>query len=280
VYATGVMLWEALTGRKLFFADGDFAIADQVRTGAVPAPSTIAHDVTSALDAIVLRATAKSPDDRFATAAEMAAALERDVGVATPSEVAAWVVPLAGQVLKTRERTLADIEQSAPQWAPTATRGADADPDGLAPTRAIDVSPQGEATEVSLSSAVVAAPPRSRTWVWVAAGAVVLVTSLGVGSLALFSSRHAARARLEAEEASASTSASIAAAPIEPASVASESSAPPAATIELPPVVDVAPAVSTPDKPAHAARVLRDPCRPPYVIDSRGIRHLKRECLR
>ena len=272
VYAAGVVLWEALVGRKLFVADGDFAIADRVRAGEIAPPSTLAPDVPAALDAIVMRALAKSPDDRFATANDMAMALEREVGIATPSEVGAWVAALAADVLASRARTLGSIEKSAPQFAPdaSATLTDDADPDGLAPTRAIDVDPRGEATEVSLSRAIEKAPPRSasaRVMIIAAAAAAFAMGLVGVGVIGL----------MRRASATPVTSTSATATAI-PTPTVSASTSPPATIIE---VVEV-PASAAPTTTTHARRpvVAPDRCNPPYVIDARGIRHLKPECLK
>ena len=270
VYAAGVVLWEALTGKKLFVGDGDFATADKVKAGVVEPPSKLVAELPAALDAIVLRAVAKSPGDRFATADEMAMALERDVGIATPSEVGAWVASLAREVLEARARTLAEIETSAPRWSPEGPSRADPDPDGLAPTRAIDVSPQGEATEVSLSSAVGSAPAGGARWKIVASGAA-LALAAGAGAVALW---HRAPVVAAAPIAPGSIAPVVSSAPIAPL----VTSAPPA--MVLPPVVDVAPSETASVKPAAHHAAPRSPCSPPYVVDARGIRHLKPECLR
>jgi serine/threonine-protein kinase len=77
VYAMGAVLFEMLTGRKLFDADGAFAVMRaQVETAPRP-PGAYRRGVPAALDAAVLRALAKDPAARFAGAAEFAAAVEK-----------------------------------------------------------------------------------------------------------------------------------------------------------------------------------------------------------
>jgi serine/threonine protein kinase len=75
IYALGVVLWEMLTSRRLFVADDDFALLDLVRDPAIPPPSMYNPDVSPATDRAVLKALAKNPRDRFATAHEMRRAL-------------------------------------------------------------------------------------------------------------------------------------------------------------------------------------------------------------
>jgi serine/threonine-protein kinase len=75
VYAAGVVLWEALSGRRLFAGDSDAATINLVLSGQIPPPSSVA-EVSPGLDSIVLRALKFRADDRFASAAELALALE------------------------------------------------------------------------------------------------------------------------------------------------------------------------------------------------------------
>jgi serine/threonine-protein kinase len=75
VYALGVMFFELLTG-KLPFTGGSVAeVITRVLTAPPPPPSTLRPDVPPGLDAVCRQAMAKAPDDRFATAQDMAAAL-------------------------------------------------------------------------------------------------------------------------------------------------------------------------------------------------------------
>ena len=72
IYATGCLLYELLTGRPPFEGDSPVALAYQhVRSNPVP-PSEIDPLVSTQMDAITLKALAKSPADRFQTAHEMA----------------------------------------------------------------------------------------------------------------------------------------------------------------------------------------------------------------
>ena len=77
LYSTGCLLYELLTGRPPFTGDSPVAIAYQhVRENPVP-PSRVDPDVPAWADAIVLKAMAKAPADRYQTAADMRADLQR-----------------------------------------------------------------------------------------------------------------------------------------------------------------------------------------------------------
>ena len=77
LYSTGCLLYELLTGRPPFSGDSPVAIAYQhVRENPVP-PSQIDPEIPRWADAIVLKAMAKSPADRYQNAAEMRADAQR-----------------------------------------------------------------------------------------------------------------------------------------------------------------------------------------------------------
>ena len=77
VYSLGCVLYEILTGEPPFVGDSPVAVAYQhVREDPVP-PSQRHEGISPELDAVVLKALAKNPDNRYQTAAEMRADLIR-----------------------------------------------------------------------------------------------------------------------------------------------------------------------------------------------------------
>jgi tRNA A-37 threonylcarbamoyl transferase component Bud32 len=77
IYSTGCVLYELLVGRPPFTGDSPVAIAYQhVRENPVP-PSRLDPNLPAWTDAIVLRAMAKSPDERYQNAAEMQGDIQR-----------------------------------------------------------------------------------------------------------------------------------------------------------------------------------------------------------
>lgn len=79
VYATGIMLFEMLTGAMPFDAPTPLAVAYKHVHDRVPAPSTINPDVPAAIDAIVLKATDRDPNKRYANAQEFADAVTAEL---------------------------------------------------------------------------------------------------------------------------------------------------------------------------------------------------------
>ncbi len=77
IFAIGIVLYEILTGHKLFKGDNDFDTLEKVREAKVdPPPTSLNKQVEPELEAIILKALAKEPDNRYPSASEMQAALE------------------------------------------------------------------------------------------------------------------------------------------------------------------------------------------------------------
>ncbi|WP_437971354.1 serine/threonine-protein kinase [Sorangium sp. So ce260] len=139
IYAASVVLWEVLTGRRLFTGECDAEIFGRVLEGVVQPPS-VYGDVPKALDEVVLRGLDKDPERRFATALEMAAALEEALPPASPRAVGAWVEATAGTLLEARAKSLAAIETSQRSAAPAPAPSSPAAVEH-APLREIDTRP-------------------------------------------------------------------------------------------------------------------------------------------
>jgi serine/threonine-protein kinase len=76
LYSVGIVLYELLTGKVPFTGDSPVEIAMKHISAPPEAPSALRDDVPADLDKIVLRALAKTPEERYASAEEM----DRDLG--------------------------------------------------------------------------------------------------------------------------------------------------------------------------------------------------------
>lgn len=79
IFATGVVLHEALTGQRLFKGESESQTLERVRRCAARAPSSRNPLCPSELDRIVLHAIAKRPEQRYQAAADMAYDLDEIV---------------------------------------------------------------------------------------------------------------------------------------------------------------------------------------------------------
>jgi len=71
VYSAGVVLWEMLTGRRLFRQSNELEILKAITEQDTPPPSSILPTVPQALDDICTKALKRSRDLRYQTAGEM-----------------------------------------------------------------------------------------------------------------------------------------------------------------------------------------------------------------
>ncbi len=77
LYSAGVVLFECLTGRVPFEADTTWALVAKHLEEQPPDPRSLNGEVPPELAAVILRAMAKKPGDRYTTASEMHDALAR-----------------------------------------------------------------------------------------------------------------------------------------------------------------------------------------------------------
>jgi beta-lactam-binding protein with PASTA domain len=115
LYSLGIVLYEMLTGKVPFTGDTPVEIAMKHLSQVPEPPSKLRSDVPHDLDAVVMRALAKDPDQRYGSAEEMDADLARvarGVAVSRETEEAMTQVlsgagETASQTMVTRPRTLA-----------------------------------------------------------------------------------------------------------------------------------------------------------------------------
>jgi serine/threonine protein kinase len=112
LYSTGVVLFELLTGKAPFTGDSAVAIAYQHVSEMPAIPSTIDPGVSPEVDAVVMRALAKRADDRYQSASDFRADVERAIAgspvtAAIPTIVAdqtAMMTPLDASGINTENK--------------------------------------------------------------------------------------------------------------------------------------------------------------------------------
>ncbi|MEP6863715.1 MAG: serine/threonine-protein kinase [Deltaproteobacteria bacterium] len=77
VFAVGIILWEMFTSRRLFFGESDYQTVELVRQARVPSIAALNPEVEPELEAIVRKALAREPNDRYQTAADLGEALSQ-----------------------------------------------------------------------------------------------------------------------------------------------------------------------------------------------------------
>ena len=112
VYAASIVLWEMLTGQRLFAADNEVQVLNAVVNAVIPPPSHQAPWLPPEIDALVMKGLCRDPAGRFASAGDMAEAAQR-IAYATPGQISAWVKQLGGAALDQRAARVVEIESNS-----------------------------------------------------------------------------------------------------------------------------------------------------------------------
>jgi serine/threonine-protein kinase len=115
VYGAAVVLWQALTGRRLFEGTTDGEIVNKILSARVEPPSSVApdRDIPRTFDAVTLRGLERDPALRHPSARDFARSLERVGPLASSVEVGQWVGEVAEEALRTRSRIIDDLVAAA-----------------------------------------------------------------------------------------------------------------------------------------------------------------------
>ena len=270
IYAASVVLWELLTGQRLFEGEDAAVVFGSVMQKKVVAPSAVVAGLPSAIDEITLRGLEREPSRRFSRARDMARALEACGPLAPVSDVGTWMGEVASDLLEQRERSIAEIQKHRSASTTTIIRP--------------DASTTGSGILIG---------PRQRL---LSARRVGTAVAVGVGVLAMLGISAAVATRRGPSAGLARASESVAEATAGAATAAGTSAmagataAAPAA--QDPPATDSAEALPAPSataarakpsapRPAATAKPAGKPndCSPPYTIDAQGHKHYKLSCL-
>jgi serine/threonine-protein kinase len=75
IFALGILLWEMLTGRRLFYGETDYQTVELVRQARVPSIAALNPEIEPELEQIARKALARDPEQRYQSAADMSDAL-------------------------------------------------------------------------------------------------------------------------------------------------------------------------------------------------------------
>jgi serine/threonine protein kinase len=308
VFAAGVVLWESLTGERLFRAPGtsESAALMNILELRVRAPSELRAGISADLDRLVLHALDRDPSRRFGTARDFALALEGALSVASNSEISDTIADFCGARLARRANRVQQFRDSLLRGVPIV--GAP-EPEVVTPPPLLSepsggrTPPPAESNTAEVQGVLLdeggrpsAFPRRPRTVFWLAAAAVLVGVVLRQAprrSTLAASSQSPTVASMSARPPSAPK---IAPLPVVPRAVA-ESERPATATLAVPslspdrraqtsrPSQRKAPPLSAHGKRGRSGSAsvprmtVTDPCSPPTYTDADGIRHFKPECL-
>jgi serine/threonine-protein kinase len=135
VHALGCLLYEAVTGQPPFTGDAAVLMYKHINDEP-PLPSLTAPDMGTHLDAVIHKALAKDPTERYATAGELAEAAHLSLRTASP---ASWTSTRPGDTART-DLITAELQSASASPQPTLvdhgppSAGAEASPPESTPT--------------------------------------------------------------------------------------------------------------------------------------------------
>jgi eukaryotic-like serine/threonine-protein kinase len=138
VFSATIVLWEVLTGLRLFGGTEMRQTVGKLLVARIPSPAEHVPGLSDALCAVVMKGLERERSERYATALEMAQALEAAVVPAPSSRVASWMASLMGAEITQRRARLLEIERTKTDPISESGKGA---------VRAIAASAEGRAAE-------------------------------------------------------------------------------------------------------------------------------------
>ncbi len=118
VWSMGVVVWEMVTGRRLFKGSNDAVTYRNIMTAEIPPVGTYRRDAPSSIDAVIANALARDRNHRYASADAMRRALDdvlrAQLGGVTHGDVATVILERFGPVLDESRRALRDFAHKRP----------------------------------------------------------------------------------------------------------------------------------------------------------------------
>jgi len=182
IFAAGVIMWEAITGKRMWADASEATIVNRVSRGEIPSPLSANPDVPQALSDICMKALAPNVDDRYATAADFRAALEEWLrlsgGSVSSTDVAEYMTTTFAEF---RQATRSVIEQHL-SAARLSSSHEESEPNSLeGATGTLEAAPVTAEPSLSVSRSAsrqtnrtATAPTSSRRSIWLTSIAVLL----------------------------------------------------------------------------------------------------------
>ncbi len=104
VFALGVCLYEALTGRPLYRRETEFETMEAIVRGPIPKLSDRMPNAPPELERVIARCLAKKPDDRFASAGELQEALDKYIASIGEVVTARRIKELMGKLFREEQK--------------------------------------------------------------------------------------------------------------------------------------------------------------------------------
>ena len=249
LFSMGIILWESLTGRRLFRGENNAATLTKILHEPVPMPSELWPELAP-FDPLLAKALARDPEERFQSADEFAAELETvaraNGGIATTRAV--------GKQVRARLKDKLEAQRARVKEATRKLGRSDLS------EAAIPIPRESSVSNVSLSGTRPVLPPEAQTMSAVAGmsqppphdkkrSMLPIAITMGVLILAAAGVAVGLSLRDEAEPEPPTVAAPAEGTEVEPSGV---EEAPPTNAASAAEVAEEAPETATPEEPAEA----------------------------
>ncbi|MEO8276134.1 MAG: TonB family protein [Thermoanaerobaculia bacterium] len=140
LFSLGSLLFEMLTGRRLFSGESEMSVLDAVREGRIQAPRDLDPRLPLEVNALVLKALARDPDDRFQSAGEMQRELDGILQSLKPAPSQTDLGTYLQQLFASEAQSEGALSMGSSATAPLHARGATSPPSPAVPARHPDVA--------------------------------------------------------------------------------------------------------------------------------------------
>ncbi len=127
IFSVGIVLYELLTGERLFIGESDFSTLEKVRNVEILPPSTYNRKIPEELERIVLNTLAKDPEDRYQHAIDLHDELQAFMYTAgefySRKDLAAWMKRTWSREIQEETKKLEEYRDLQPLAPPGPSGG-------------------------------------------------------------------------------------------------------------------------------------------------------------
>ncbi len=112
IFSLGIVIYEMLTGERLFLGDSDIGTLEKVKAARVEPPSRINKDIPEELETTVLKALAKEPSDRYQDASPLHKDLARSLHPSwvSSADLSRYLTTIFQEVIRKEKQRMEEID--------------------------------------------------------------------------------------------------------------------------------------------------------------------------
>jgi len=181
IFSLGSLLFEMITGRRLFTGESEMSVLDAVREGRIQAPRDLDPRVPLEVNALVLHALAREPKDRFASAGEFQRQIDGILDSLKPAPAQRELAAYVRELFEAEPRTEATPAAATLEPAVAAAPSSPAVPAAVAArTGAAAAALEPRQTGTAAGDKALDSATGGRSLLWIGLAAAVVLAVVGV----------------------------------------------------------------------------------------------------